>query len=206
MALFFGILMGIGLLYLLLVIVGGLGDVFNLDGTLESLGLGGLFGIEGLDGVDDLSGLADAADAADAADVTSAGGEAEGIGCMVLSAFMAMFGAVGLVGTISGRPLWITLLVGVVISYAVARSVAELLKYVFRQQDNDAFSMTDLIGMTARSTINADAGTTGEVMLELGRVLKYPVREVNGATLSRGDEVRVVGLDGRYLQVEKIST
>jgi membrane protein implicated in regulation of membrane protease activity len=200
MALFFGTLMGIGLLYLLLVIAGGLGDVFNLDGTLESMGLGGLFGI------DDLSGIADAADAADAADVTSAGGEAEGIGCMVLSAFMAMFGAVGLVGTLTGRPLWITLIVGVVMSYAVARSVAELLKYVFRQQDNDAFSMNDLIGMTARSTIKADAGTTGEVMVELGRVLKFPVREVNGAALARGDQVVVVGVDGRFLEVEKITT
>lgn len=197
MALFFGILMGLGLLYLLLVIVGGLGDVFNLDGTLESLGLGGLFGL------DDLAGIADAADAAE---ITSAGGEAEGIGCMVLSAFMAMFGAVGLVGTLTGRPLWITLAVGVVISYAVARSVAELLKYVFRQQGNDAFSTSDLVGLTARATINAGAGETGEVMLELGRVLKYPVREVNGAALARGDEVRVVSVDGRFLNVEKNAT
>ena len=114
-----------------------------------------------------------------------------------------MRGAVGLVGTLAGRNMWVTMLVGVVISYAVARGIAEILKYVYRQQDNDAFSVEDLVGKTAQATINSAEGTTGEVMIEAGRILKYPVREVNGAALSRGDTVVVTGIDGKFLKVEK---
>ncbi|MEO0563468.1 MAG: hypothetical protein AAF125_15265, partial [Chloroflexota bacterium] len=67
------------------------------------------------------------------------------------------------------------------------------------------FSVNDLVGMTARATINSDAGKTGEVMVEVGRMVKYPVREVNNQPLARGDEVRILAVDGRYLEVEKQS-
>lgn len=214
MTLFFGIIMGIGLLYLLSVILGGMTDFFNLDGTLESMGLGGLLGIEGatdaLDGVDDVGSVMDALDGADGmdvdmgADASDASGDVQGIGCLTISAFLAMFGAIGLVGSLSERSLWLILLIGVIISYAVARIVAELLKYVYRQQDNTAFSQRDLIGKTARATINAAPGTTGEVMVEMGGMLRYPVKEINGSALNRGDEVRIIDVDGRTLKVEKL--
>lgn len=208
MVIFFGAIMGIGLLYLLSVIVGGMGDVFNLDGTLEGMGLGDILGIDGaaeaLDGIDDIGSMADALDSADSVDAASdASSDVQGIGCLTIAAFMAMFGAIGLVGTINERSLWLILVVGVILSYTVARLVAELLKYVYRQQGNTAYSQHDLIGKTARATINSQAGSTGEVMVEMGGLLRYPVKEVNSMALSRGDEVTIIGVDGRYLRVEK---
>jgi membrane protein implicated in regulation of membrane protease activity len=211
MALFFGIIMAVGLLYLLGMIFGGVTEVFDfdLDGALEGAGLGWLFGIGGaadaLDGVDDLGSVVDAMDAADAADATSASTDVKGAGCltMTIAAFMAVFGAIGVAGTYSERSLWLILLVGVLVSYAVARVVTEVMKYVLRQQGNEAFSTQDLIGKTAQATINAAPGKTGEVMVEMGRLLKYPVHEVNGEALQRGDTVLIVGLEGRYLKVTK---
>lgn len=203
---FFGIVMAVGLLYLLLVIVGGLGDLFDLDGTLESMGIGSVFGIdasavaEGVDALDDLGSVTDAGDSLDA---TGVAGELQGVGCLTISAFMAVFGAIGMVGILNGRNLPITILIGLVISYAVARLITELLKYVYRQQSNSAYSTDSLIGMTAQATINAEGGKTGEVLVEAGGRVKYPVREINGNALKRGDQVTIVGIDGRYLQVEK---
>lgn len=205
MALFFGIIMAVGLLYLLSVIFGGLGDVFELDGVLDNAGLGWLFGIDGaadaLDGVDDVGSILNAADGADISDASS---DVQGVGCLTISAFMAVFGAIGLVGALNERNLWLILLVGAVVSYAVARVVAEALKYVYRQQGNTSYSTKDLIGKTARATINSQPDSTGEVMIEMGEILRYPVHEVNGAALSRGDEVRIVNVEGRYLKVEKL--
>ncbi len=204
----FGLMLVVGLLYLLSVIFGGVGEIFDfgLDGALDNAGLGWLFGIEGamdaLNGADDPGSIIDALDGAD--DVaTSASADVQGVGCMTIASFMAVFGSIGLAGVLSGRSLWLILLVGAVISYAVARLVTELLKYIYRQQDNTAYSKQDLVGKTARATINSAEGKTGEVMVELGGLLKFPVREVNRAALSRGDEVLIVGIDGRYLQVQK---
>jgi membrane protein implicated in regulation of membrane protease activity len=204
----FGAMMVVGLLYLLSVILGGLGEIFDfgLDSALDNVGLGWLLGIDGavdaLDGADDVGSIVDALDGAD--DVaTSASADVQGVGCMTIASFMAVFGAIGVVGVLSERSLWLILVVGVVISYAVARLVTELLKYVYRQQDNTAYSKQDLVGKTARATINSAEGKTGEVMVEMSGVLKFPVREVNSAALSRGDEVLIVGVDGRYLQVQR---
>ncbi|MEM6530701.1 MAG: NfeD family protein, partial [Chloroflexota bacterium] len=121
-----------------------------------------------------------------------------------ISAFMSMFGAIGMVGTLSGRSLWLIVLVGVILSYAMARVVAEVMKYVYRQQGNSDYSISELIGKTATATINSESGKTGEVMIEAGRLIKYPVREINGEPLKRGDSVIVREIDGRYLKVEKV--
>jgi len=212
MAIFFGVIMVAGLLYLLSVIFGGLGEVldFNIDGTLESMGLGAVFGIDGvLDGVDGaldgVDGALDGIDGMDAANASDASSDAQGIGCLTISAFMSMFGAIGLVGTLSGRSLWLILLVGIILSYVMARIVAEVMKYVYRQQGNSAYTTNELIGKTATATIGAQPGKTGEVMIEAGRLLKYPVKEVNQAPLKRGDQVVVLAVEGRYLKVEKVS-
>ncbi|MEL6272623.1 MAG: hypothetical protein AAFV33_02415 [Chloroflexota bacterium] len=206
MAVFFGIIMAVGLLYLLSVIFGGLGEVldFNIDGTLESMGIGGLFGIESaVDALDGLDGM-DGIDGMDSANASDASSDAQGIGCLTISAFMSMFGAIGMVGTLSGRSLWLIVLVGVILSYAMARVVAEVMKYVYRQQGNSDYSISELVGKTATATINSESGKTGEVMIEAGRLIKYPVREINGEPLKRGDSVIVREIDGRYLKVEKV--
>jgi membrane protein implicated in regulation of membrane protease activity len=209
---FFATLLGIGLAYLFLVIFGGLGEMFDLDGALDNVGIHQLFGIdvvdvgevlESIEAVDDISGIADSFNAVDVTESFDASADVQGLGCMALAAFMAMFGGVGVVGILGERPLWIILLVGVAISYGVARIVVEVLKYVQRQQGNEAFSTQDFIGKPARVTINSASGKTGEVMVEADRRLKYPVKEINGVALSRGDTVTIVGIDGRYLKVEK---
>lgn len=176
----FGLIMLIGIAYLLMMILGGIGDAFNMDGALESTGLDALFGL-------------------DSPDV----GEVSGLGCSVIAAFLAGFGAVGLTGTLAGWNGVVILAAAVGFGYALGRGVSALLRYVRAQQSTSVYSNHDLVGSPARVTIDSPAGKTGEVLIEGEHILKYPVKEVNGAALKRGDIVDVVDIEGRFLQVKK---
>lgn len=179
--LFLGIML-MGLLYLLLMIFSGMGQVadFGIDGVLESTGLDTLFGL----------------DAGDA-------GEASGLGCSVIAAFLAGFGAVGLVGSLLNWSLLLIIVGAFVFGLLVGRLVVRTLRFVYNQQSTDVYSVQDLIGSSGHITINSGAGQTGEVLIESGQILKYPVKEVNGAELKRGDTVEVVAVQGRFLHVKK---
>lgn len=180
MAVIFGVIMLIGIGYLLLMILGGVGDAFNMDGALESTGLDALFGV-------------------DSPDV----GEVSGLGCSAIAAFLAGFGAVGLTGTLAGWNIFVIAAVSIGFGYGLGRGVAALLRYVRAQQSTRIFSSEDLLGMPARVTIDSPAGKTGEALIEGEQILKYPIKEVTGAALKRGDIVEVVNIEGRFLQVKK---
>ncbi len=188
MEFFFGGIMVVGLIYLLLQIFGGIGDIFDfgVDGAIESLGLDSLFGLD--------------------FEADTGVGEATGLGCFVISAFLAGFGAVGLTVLNAGFSLPIVVVISLVLGYAVSRLVVAMLMAVLKRQYSDDFSLDDTIGTTATVTIDSAAGTTGEVMLEgAGGRRKYPVKEVESTALRRGDKVEVVAIDGRFLRVRKLT-
>ncbi len=177
----------LGLGYLLLTIFGGLGDALDLgmDGAMESVGLDTLFGL-------DFS-------------ADSGMGEATGLGCSVLAAFMAGFGVLGLVGASAG---WNPLLViggSVVGGWIMGRGFATVMRYVLAGQSTEGYSSDSLIGLSARVTINTDAGRTGEVMVNIGEQIKYAAREINDAPMQRGDVVEIVDVVGHVLHVKKKS-
>lgn len=183
MTIFFGAILIFGMLYLLLMIFGGMGDAldFGVDGALDGTGVDVIFGIDSVE-----------ADAGDG-----------NLGCNVIAAFLAGFGAVGLTGSLMGwNPVAITV-VALASGWIFGRVVAIFLRYVYRQQYTDAFTIEDLIGETGRITIESAAGKTGEVIIEKGQIYKYPVKEINGEALHRGDNVLVISVDGRYLNVKR---
>jgi membrane protein implicated in regulation of membrane protease activity len=180
MVVIFSLIMMIGVAYLLLMIFSSIGDAFNVDSALESTGLDTLFGL-------------------DSPNV----GEVSGLGCSAIAAFLAGFGAVGLTGTLAGWNLIVIVAISIGFGYVLGRGVVALLGYVHSQQSTSVFASHDLLGMPARVTIDSPAGKTGEVLIEGEQILKYPVKEVNGAALKRGDIVEVIDIDGRFLQVKK---
>ncbi|MBZ0298004.1 MAG: YqiJ family protein [Anaerolineae bacterium] len=181
--LFLGIMLT-GLLYLLLMIFSGIGEVadFGIDGALESTGLDAVFGLD-----------------LDAGDT----GEVSGLGCSVIAAFLAGFGVVGLVGSLLHWSLLLIILCAVAFGLLVGRLVVRILRFVYSQQSTEVYSAQDLVGSSGRVTINSGAGQTGEVLIESGQILKYPIKEVSGAELKRGDTVEVVAVQGRFLHVKK---
>ncbi|MEQ8674020.1 MAG: hypothetical protein RLP44_24735 [Aggregatilineales bacterium] len=182
MEIIFGGIMLVGVLYLLLMIFGGIGDAFDfgVDGALESVGLDGVFGLGG-------------------ADV----GDASGLGCSVLAAFLAGFGAMGLTGVSAGWSLPIMIALALVVGWGMARVVVVVMRYVLAQQSTEIYTIESTIGKSARVTIDSPAGKTGEVMIEDAHVMKYPVQEIDGRALKRGDLVEVVDISGRFLRVKK---
>ena len=178
----FGVILLIGLVYLFLMILGGIGSSldFGVDGALESIGLDSVFG------------------------VTSGGGDASGLGCAILSVFFAMFGAVGVAGSLAEWNLAVILLLSTLIGWMIARVTALIMKPLIAEDSTDLFSKQSLLGKTARVTIESPAGKTGEIMVEAGQIYKYPVKEINGEALHRGDMVEILEINGRILKVRRI--
>lgn len=182
MEVLFGAILLMGVAYLMLMILSGIGHStdFGVDGLMHDLHLDALFGLD-MDGA----------------------GEATGIGCSVIAAFMAGFGAVGLTATRLGWPVLIVLIVSLGLGYLLAFAVARFMRFVMASQSTERFSIQELVGVNARVTINTPSGETGEVMIESGQMLKFAVREINGAELKRGDVVTIVDVDGTQLRVKK---
>lgn len=174
---FFLILMGIGVGYLVLSVFTGFADVldFGVDGVLETLNLDSALGFD-----------------------------TSGFGCMIVSIFMSIFGAIGFVALRSQWHPLLTLLVALAIGMVITRLSGQFLTYVRSRQYNDVKSIDSLIGYTARITVGARAGKTAEAMVEQGEVSKYPVQEINGAELQRGDQVEIIRAQGHVLHVQKI--
>lgn len=178
MEFFFGGLLLIGIAYLLITSL-GLGEMLGVEAADNALDTVGLSPILGLD-------------------------DASGFGCSVLAAFMAGFGSIGLAGTMAGWSLPVIVLVALGVGYVLGRVVVSGLKFL-RAQQSAPFkaSMNDLIGKAARITLDAAKNKTGEAMIEEGEVGRYPVKEISGAELKRGDVVEVVDVQGRFLHVKK---
>lgn len=131
------------------------------------------------------------------------GGDATGFGCGVIAAFLAAFGATGLTGMALGLSIPLIIVLALIVGYALGRIVLLVLKYVYAQQSGEVEPLERLIGTSARVTLDAETGSTGEILVESDEVARYPVREINNAELKRGDIVEIVDVQGRYLRVKK---
>jgi membrane-bound ClpP family serine protease len=131
----------------------------------------------------------------------------DGMGCALIAVFMAVFGAFGLTGVLLGWNLFGTILTAVALGLVLSRLGLAALRQLRRQESKPiAFAHTDLIGRNAKITIASAPGKTGEVLVEAHTILKYPVREINGEALQRGDRVTIVDVEGRFLVVRKIAS
>ncbi len=178
---FLGIML-LGVFYLLLMIISGVGELgdFGVDHALDVTGLDTVFGLD-----------------------TSEASEASGLGCSVIAAFLAGFGVVGLVGSLLNWSLLVVIVIAAAFGLLLGRMVMRVLRFVYAQQATDVSSVHDLIGSSGRVTIHSGPGKTGEVLIESGQILKYPIKEINGAELKRGDTVEVVDVQGSFLHVKK---
>lgn len=123
-------------------------------------------------------------------------------GCMVLAVFLAVFGGIGLLGTLSGWNVLLTLVIGALVGILVGRAVMGMLKFVIGQQ-SEPVRPQSMVGWSGRMTINTPAGKTGEAIFQHGSVSKHPVRDVDGQGLKQGDQVTVVDLSGGILYVRR---
>lgn len=128
----------------------------------------------------------------------------DGFGFTVLAVFLAGFGSIGLLGSLSGWGLGMTLAVALIFGVVLGRLALGLLHWVFQQQSGKIISSeAELIGAGGRVTIDVPEGKTGEVMIEGKFIQRYPVKETSGAALRRGDQVEVVDINGGILYVKK---
>lgn len=152
-----------------------------------------------------LGGITDADVDMDVDSVTAAdGAETRQIGCSVVAAFLAGFGAVGLLGSLADWGLPLSLAAALVFGLLTGRGTMAALDFVMRQQSNDLLRGDSLVGEHARITVDTPPGRTGEAIIEGHTTLKYPVRAVSDEeALSKGDYVEIIEVQGGRLYVKK---
>jgi membrane protein implicated in regulation of membrane protease activity len=122
---------------------------------------------------------------------------------LVGAAFASIFGAVGLLGTLSGWNFLLTLVIAIALGLGIGRAVLALLRFVMRQQAAQVNRRDELIGSSGRVTIETAAGMISEAMIDGSTIDKHAIKEINDAALHRGDVVEVVDVDTSVLYVKK---
>jgi membrane protein implicated in regulation of membrane protease activity len=130
-------------------------------------------------------------------------GDGKGAGCTAIAGFLAGFGSMGLLGSLAGWNLFLSVIIALVWGYVLMRGVVLVLRFVYRQQSTAVITSSDLIGSVARITVNTPAGQTGEALLEGEQLIKYPVRTLDGSALQKGDYVEVFEVREGKLFVKK---
>lgn len=140
-------------------------------------------------------------------DMDASGGDARSLGCMVIAAFMAGFGSVGLMASFAGWDAAYSLLVALVFGLVFGRSTMGIMRWVLRQQSNDLLTGESLVGAQARITVNIPPGQVGEAMVTAKSVMKYPVVALDRElALHKGDIVQVEQVLNGRLVVTKIES
>ena len=171
----FGSMMMVGMMYLVISLM--FGELFEFDGLFDGLELE-------LEFLENDSGT--------------------GLGCGAIAAFLASFGAAALASSLSGANLFVNMITGLAFGVIMARLVAFVFGYLKRQESTRVTSEESLIGKIARATISVAPGMVGEAMVDAEQKLKYPVREIEGEALQRGDRLEIVEVSGSVLDVRKI--
>jgi hypothetical protein len=182
----FGAIALIGVVFLLLTFI--FGEL--------SEGLGGIF--EGLDGAFEGLGLDFFPESVEIGDGSG------GVGCGIVAAFMAGFGLIGLAVTMMGGGAGASLLAAVVSGVLAGGLYFGLMSFLIGQQSSSTIEVADFTGRMARVSTNVPRGDIGDGFLELrGQRNRYPLREVQGKALKRGDLVIVERFEGGILFVRK---
>lgn len=147
----------------------------------------------------------EAADLGDAgAALSGDAAELQNLGCTAISAFLVGFGSLGLLGTLAGWPLLLSILGGALLGVFFGRMTQVVLRFVLRQQSSDLLTTESLIGTQARITVDTPAGQTGEALVEGDSFIKYAVRAASDEiALKKGDYVEIVNVENGRIYVKK---
>lgn len=151
-----------------------------------------------------LGGLAEAGFDTDvSADADSGESEALGISLNVIAAFCVGVGAMGLVASLNDWSVIITILSSLLFGVLLGRLFQVGFGYVLRQQHSGLIAGDTLVGNIARVTVDTPAGKLGEAMLEEPERMKYPIKHMDDAPLSKGETVVVIKVEGGRLYVRR---
>ena len=153
----------------------------------------------------------EAADLSDGGDAGAAlsgdAAELQNLGCTAISAFLVGFGSIGLLGTLAGWSLIVSILGGIAMGLLFGRLTQTVMRFVLRQQSSDLLTTESLIGTQARITVDTPAGQTGEALVEGDSFIKYAVRAANDEiALKKGDYVEIVNVENGRIYVKKKRT
>jgi len=169
-------------------ILGGIGLVFLVSMLLA----GDLFGDHG-----DVATLADLH-----ADADGAGGGPSFLSTRVMAAFMTAFGAGGMVARYFGLPHVAAAPIGVGSGFVLGGIVYQFAKLLHSQQASSEVQLHQLVGQSAHVTVGIPAGGVGQVTLTFaGQQTTQIARSVDGTAIQLGAAVVIAALRGDTLVV-----
>lgn len=122
----------------------------------------------------------------------------------IIFAFMTAFGGGGAIATIYGLSVPVSALIGVAAGVVIGGATWVVARILWQQQGSSGFEMASLVGQTGRVAVAIPAGGTGQVTVSAGGGSSTLLaRARGGAAVAPGSLVRIVGIEGDLLLVDR---
>jgi hypothetical protein len=122
----------------------------------------------------------------------------------VLLAFGTTFGAVGAIMEDLGQDSLITIVVAIVFGVVMAGGMYALVYYmIFKSQATTQMKIDDMVGLSGLLTVGIKGGEPGQVVLNTEKRGRVPVPATAKADIESNSTVKVIGISGNAVIVEK---
>ena len=206
-------LLGVGFALVSFVLsgLGGLGDHGGMDvGGGHEIGMGGGHidlggGHAGLGGGH--AGAGAGVHHGDMGDTYHGQGEValNPVSPMTIAAFIGGFGGGGLIGSLLGLPVWATILIALVLGYAIAFSIYYLMMVINRTNVSSEARTSEIVGISAEIITPISEDATGEIAyISRGSRYNAPARSVDGKSIAKGRPVKIWRMVGSTCYVKEI--
>lgn len=121
----------------------------------------------------------------------------------VIATFIMGFGAAGAVALHYGAGYPIASLIGIAAGMVLAALMYGIMLLFIEQQASSVTPTDSLVGCTGTVTVPIDKDSMGEIGVSLGGEYHTFTARAHGGTLGKGSTVRIVGVSGSVLTVDK---
>ncbi len=121
----------------------------------------------------------------------------------VIATFIMGFGAAGAVALHYGAGYPIASLIGIAAGMVLAALMYGIMLLFIEQQASSVTPTDSLVGCTGTVTVPIDKDSMGEIGVSLGGEYHTFTARAHGGALGKGSAVRIVGVSGSVLTVDK---
>jgi len=133
-----------------------------------------------------------------------AGGTVSIFSTKVIATLGLGFGAVGAIAKYYGNGYMASSVYGVLGGIVVAFLAYLILCFFYKQQVSSSINLTDLTGLLGIVTVSISSDSAGEVGITYkGQYDTYMAIPNNGVAISKAAHIKVIGIAGNQLKVEK---
>lgn len=124
---------------------------------------------------------------------------------IVITAFITVFGGVGMMVTKSGTDKALAALIAIVSAFIISGSLYKFVVVpIYKAQNTSAIPQSELIGVVGKATINISANSFGHIIYSAGdNTYSAPAKALSDEIIEKGEEVIIKKIEKEIFYVER---